>query len=67
MDIRPDPEALPLVFKFTKSTKPDAFKFTTAASYLANAELMASETLKMVWRVGYSADEEADHADFIKV
>ena len=59
MNIRPDPDAIPLVFRYTKCTKADAFRFTTAASYMSNAELIASDVLKVVWRVGYSADEEA--------
>ena len=57
--MNPDPEALPLVFRYGKATKADGFRFTTAASYVMNNELLNSNMLKMVWRIGYSSDEEA--------
>ena len=59
MTVNPDGESLPLVFRFTKSVKSDAFRFTTAASYFMNKELCESPTLKMCWRVSFSQDEEA--------
>ena len=56
--ITPDDSSLPLVFKYTKLTKPENFKFTSAASYFDNKELMESKNLKTAWRVSFSPDEE---------
>ena len=51
----PDPAAIPLVFKYVKKN-PEDMKFTTAASVFDNKELISTATLRMVWRVNYSAD-----------
>ncbi|CAE7446346.1 unnamed protein product [Symbiodinium sp. CCMP2592] len=48
--ISPDPEQIPLVFKYLKKTQSEQFKFTTGASYFTNKELTSSEALRLVWR-----------------
>ena len=55
--IAPDPQQIPLVFKYTQKTGTDA-KFTTMASYFTNAALLASPNLRLVWRVSFQADEQ---------
>ncbi|CAE7843622.1 unnamed protein product [Symbiodinium necroappetens] len=55
--IEPSSDAPPLVFKFTKNNGQN-IKFTNAASFFDNRTLTSSETLRMVWRVCFNADEQ---------
>ena len=54
--IEPSSDAPPLVFKFTKNNGQN-LKFTNAASFFDNRALTSSETLRLVWRVSFNADE----------
>ncbi|CAE7739486.1 unnamed protein product [Symbiodinium necroappetens] len=55
--IGPSSEVPPLVFKFTKNNGQNV-KFTNAASFFDNRTLTQSESLRMVWRVSFNADEQ---------
>ncbi|CAE7442251.1 hypothetical protein AK812_SmicGene26729 [Symbiodinium microadriaticum] len=55
--IEPSSESPPLVFKFTKNTGQN-LKFTNAASFFDNRSLLSSDTMRLVWRVCFNADEQ---------
>ena len=57
--LKPD-EHSQLVFRYTSlASKADGMRFTTAASMFRNKELLNSRMLVCVWRVAYSADDQA--------
>ena len=53
----PDATA-PLVFKYTSNANKTDVRFTAAASYFGNRELLRQAVLRICWRVCWSQDDQ---------